>query len=139
MNSYLVYVSKRAASCTDDEIQNILNACERNNTHSDATGVLLYSDKKFIQYLEGDYRKITSLYDKIKTDSRHEDVILIQMGQTSDRLFPSWQMGAKRIDENEVDFHGTLDTAEAGRFRDILNGKVQTDHKSVDVIRKFFL
>ncbi len=138
MLSYIVYVSQRHATCTQEEIDKILEACERNNSHSDATGVLLYSESKFIQYLEGDYKKIISLYDKIKQDPRHRNVVMVQMGNIDERLFPSWQMGSRQISENKVDYKTRLSHQESVTFNNILEGKEQTGNKSLEMIRKFF-
>jgi len=41
------------AECDDSEIDKILDSAKRNNPGLDITGVLLYTEKKFIQYLEG--------------------------------------------------------------------------------------
>jgi hypothetical protein len=138
MLSYLVYVSQRTSLCTQEEIGKILSACERNNNHSDATGVLLYSDTKFVQYLEGNYKSIIGLYDKIKQDPRHKNVILVQMGQTEKRLFPSWQMGSKKFSENKIDFKTQLSDEDAVLFRNMLDGKKQTGNQSLTLIQNFF-
>ncbi len=138
MLSYLVYVSQRNQNCDQAEIDNILSACKRNNTHSDATGVLLYSKNKFVQYLEGDYKKITGLYDKIKTDNRHKNVTLVQIGYIKDRVFPSWQMGAKEFNEEKIDFITELDRSESQLFENIVAGKDLADENIPTVISKFF-
>lgn len=138
MLSYIVYVSQRNPNCTREEIDNILKACERNNSHSDATGVLLYSDSRFIQYLEGDYKKIISLYDKIKQDPRHRNVVMVQMGQVDERQFPSWQMGSKKFSDKKIDYKTHLSMEEAVVFAEILEGQEQTGNKSLDLIRNFF-
>ncbi len=138
MLSYLVYVSQRNSTCTQEEIDKILEACERNNNHTDATGVLLYSETKFIQYLEGDYKNIIGLYDKIKKDPRHKNVVMVQMGQTEKRLFPSWQMGSKKFSENKIDFKTGMSNEDSAIFRNILNGKEQTGNQSLNLIQKFF-
>ena len=138
MLSYLVYVSQRNSNCTDAEIQNILSACERNNTHNEATGVLLYSPSKFVQYLEGSYKQITSLYDKIKEDDRHKNVTLVQIGYIKDRVFPSWQMGAKAFKEDNIDFITELDSSESKLFENIVAGKDLADENVPTVISKFF-
>ena len=38
----------------------------RNNGKIDISGVLLYSDQKFLQVLEGEHKQIIELYDTIK-------------------------------------------------------------------------
>ena len=138
MLSNLVYVSYRKPECTEGEIQNILDACQRNNKELDITGVLLYSDKQFVQYLEGEYKTIYGLYDKIKTDNRHKNVVLISSYPIKERVFPSWQMGAKQFKEDNVDFLTDLSATEKQKFRSILAGEGQEDNKAMEVLQKIF-
>lgn len=138
MLSQLVYVSVRKDNCTAEEIEKILDACKRNNAQLDITGVLLYSDTHFVQYLEGDYKEITGLYDKIKTDDRHKNIVLITTGPIKERSFPSWQMGAKKFDENNVTFRTDMSTDEQRDFKAILSGEGQEGNKALDLMKKFF-
>lgn len=138
MASNLVYVSARKPKCTDQEIEKILASCMKNNAHLDITGVLLYSDKQFVQYLEGDFDKIFSLYDKIKQDDRHKNVFLISASTIEERSFPSWQMGAKKIDFDKIDFQTTMDESEKNEFQSILSGRALQGNKALDLLKKFF-
>jgi len=138
MLSQLVYISVRSAECSDAEIQKILESSIRNNGKIDITGVLLYSDKKFLQCLEGDYSQIITLYDKIKLDNRHKNVIMISMGNIKERYFPSWQMGSKKISLNDVDFNTQMSEEEKNEFKSILNGEKEQSVKIMDIIKKFF-
>ncbi len=137
MLSQLVYVSVRANECSDEEIQKILASCIRNNGKIDITGVLLYSDKKFLQCLEGDYTQIMKLYDTIKSDIRHKNVILISAVPINNRSFPSWQMGSKKIDSN-FEFSTSMSMLEKRDFNALLTGKTDTSTKAIDIIKKFF-
>ncbi|ELR73320.1 hypothetical protein C900_04172 [Fulvivirga imtechensis AK7] len=138
MLSQLVYVSLRTSSCTEEEIQKILASCKRNNHDDDITGVLLYSKTHFVQYLEGAYKKIIALYDKIKEDQRHKNVVMITSGKLDSRIFPSWQMGARNFDGNDFDFKTQLAPNEREEFRSILSGNKHDANKTVDLMRKFF-
>lgn len=138
MLSHLVYVSVRKKECTVEEIDKILAACKRNNPKLDITGVLLYSRTHFLQYLEGDYKEISSLYEKIKPDDRHKNVVLITTGPISERTFPSWEMGSKEIDEDKIEFQTDLSKEEAKTFQNIISGKDQEGNRSIQLIKKFF-
>lgn len=138
MLSQLVYVSVRKPSCTEEEIQKILAACQRNNSDKYITGVLLYSGTHFVQYLEGDYRKIVSLYDNIKEDDRHKNVVMITSSPIKERSFPSWQMGAKKFDDNSIEFQTEMDPSEKETFSSILAGSEQQGNKAVSIMKKFF-
>lgn len=137
MLSQLVYVSVRNAVCTDEEIQKILAACKRNNKEKDVTGVLLYSDTHFVQYLEGQYGKISSLYDKIKLDNRHKNAIMINTAPIKERSFPSWQMGARKFNNDEIEYQTELSPTEKIAFKSLLSGK-ESNHQTIGLIKKFF-
>jgi hypothetical protein len=77
MLSQLVYVSNRKPNCSGEEIEKILESCKKNNAPLNITGVLLYSETKFIQLVEGDAKVIAGLYDKIKKDNRHSNPMMI--------------------------------------------------------------
>ncbi|PKP08705.1 MAG: bluf domain protein [Bacteroidetes bacterium HGW-Bacteroidetes-4] len=138
MLSQLVYISVRSAECTDQEIEKILESSIRNNGKIDITGVLLYSDQKFLQVLEGKYKQIIELYDKIKEDKRHKNVVMLSLGSIKERNFPSWQMGSKKISLNDVDFNTRMTDEDKLEFKSILSGKKEQSQKVIDVIKKFF-
>ncbi|MEM7109845.1 MAG: BLUF domain-containing protein [Bacteroidota bacterium] len=132
----LVYLSQREPHCDSKEIDNILAACTKNNQKLDITGVLLYSEKQFVQYLEGDNEKIFSLYYKIKQDKRHKNVVLVTNEIINERAFPSWHMGAQEVDFNSIDFRTKMTTAERKEFNRILVGKESTH--ALALLKKFF-
>lgn len=137
MLSQLVYVSVRSSNCTEEEIQNILAACKRNNKEKDVTGVLLYSETHFVQYLEGEYSKISSLYDKIKLDNRHKDALMINTAPIKERSFPSWQMGSKKFNNDEIEYQTELNPSERVAFKSLLAGK-ESNQQTIKLIKKFF-
>ena len=138
MLSQLVYVSQRAQFCTEEEIQSILDACIKNNKGEDITGVLLYSDTHFLQYLEGDFKKISSLYSKIKVDKRHKDAVMLSTAPIGQRAFPSWQMGAKKFNNEEVQYKSALSDADKLTFKALLSGDEKDAHQALGLIKKFF-
>jgi hypothetical protein len=138
MLSQIVYVSVRKPNCTEAEIEKILDSCKKNNGQVDITGVLLYSETQFIQYLEGAYREIIGLYDKIKLDDRHKNISLIASAPIKVRTFPSWQMGVKKFDTQSIEFKTDIDHSGKELFNAILSGKNQEPDKAVALIKKFF-
>ncbi|MEQ8478092.1 MAG: BLUF domain-containing protein [Fulvivirga sp.] len=136
MISNLLYISNRNKNCTDLEIARILESCQRNNKGLDITGVLLYSYTHFVQYLEGEYKTIIELYDKIRTDERHRNVAMITTGQIDKRIFPSWQMGAKKVESSEIKFDTDISENDVQIFNETING--YGDNKAIDLMKKFF-
>jgi hypothetical protein len=138
MLAQIVYVSARKPLCTEEEIQKILASCQKNNSKINITGVLLYSNSQFIQYLEGEYNQIMELYDKIKLDSRHKNTVLISSGPIKARSFPSWHMGAKEFDSERLSFQTQITSEDKAVFTSILAGQHAAADKSTALIKKFF-
>ena len=138
MLSQLIYVSNRKPACTQEEIDKILLSCEKNNPPLKITGVLLYSDTKFIQLVEGDAKVIVALYDKIKTDTRHSNPIMISYGPIKEKSFPSWHMGTKNIANDEVNFRTNITADDKATFNKILSGKEEDGQKVLSILKKFF-
>lgn len=138
MLSQLVYVSNRRPSCTQQEIDKILDACTKNNPSLGITGVLLYTDTKFIQLVEGDAKVVTGLYDKIKLDPRHSNTMMISYGPIREKSFPSWHMGTKRVGSKEVEFGTDITPEDKAIFGKILNGGEENGQRVLSVLKKFF-
>ena len=75
MRYAISYVSTAKRSLSETEIRQILNDSENNNNKQNITGLLLYSEGNFFQIIEGDQKQIVQLYETIKDDSRHFNVI----------------------------------------------------------------
>lgn len=136
MLSQLIYVSVRKPSCTDAEIEKILEASNRKNGELDITGVLLYSKNKFIQVLEGDYDQIYELYTKIKEDERHTNVMMISTRPIEERFFPSWQMGSKKLNTDNYDFLTNMNEDEKAEFNSLLQG--EKNNNAIKIINRLF-
>jgi len=138
MLSQLVYVSNRKPNCTSEEIEKILASCKKNNPPLNITGVLLYSDTKFIQLVEGDAKVIMDLYDKIKKDARHSTPMMISYNPINEKSFPSWHMGTKDIAKSDVQFKTDISTEDKKTFNSILSGKQEAGQKVLNLLKKFF-
>ncbi|RAW02606.1 BLUF domain-containing protein [Pseudochryseolinea flava] len=138
MLAHLAYVSVRKKNCTEEEIEKILAACKINNAPLDITGVLLYSETKFIQYVEGESTSLMALYDKIKKDARHEKAVMISYNPIQSRIFPSWQMGSRKLASNDIDFVTDITPGDKEIFKKIVNGNQADGAKVQDLLLKFF-
>jgi len=138
MLSQLVYVSNRKSNCTQDEIDKILASCKKNNPTMDITGVLLYSDTKFIQLVEGEAKVIMGLYDKIKKDARHSNPKMISYGAIREKAFPSWHMGTRSMTKDGIDFKTEISNHDKSVFASILGGQEEDGQKVLNLLKKFF-
>jgi len=101
-NYYLCYKSELNPKIKEEEIMQILITAQKFNLKNSITGMLLYIDGHFIQFLEGEKEIISSLYRKIMIDRRHYGVKTLSEGAATYRLFPNWVMGFRTLNEQDV-------------------------------------
>ncbi|PVZ04981.1 BLUF domain-containing protein [Actinomycetospora cinnamomea] len=90
----LIYSSHSRIPTADREtaLARIFDVSRANNKKAGVTGALLITDHYFVQALEGDEAIVTGLYERIKDDSRHDQVSLLESGTVESRAFPRWSM-----------------------------------------------
>lgn len=92
----LVYHSRnllrRNAVAAGSELMSIAKAAEQNNLQLGISGALLFDKDTFAQVLEGDRPKVTQLFIRIGSDSRHTDISSIEAKSVTDRRFADWAM-----------------------------------------------
>ena len=95
----MVYTSSaRSRHMPIEEVRAILRASRVNNTSLGITGLLLYRDGSFAQFLEGPADAVDTLYDKIERDPRHHGVIRVLRQPTTKRDFRQWSMAFRDLD-----------------------------------------
>jgi hypothetical protein len=99
----LVYVSSAKKEMTDDELKGLLKLAREKNTGLGVTGMLLYRDGFFMQALEGEENVLESLFNAIKRDPRHEDVLVVYKKPIHERKFANWTMGFNKIDDKSLE------------------------------------
>jgi len=97
----LVYISERSASTDDAAINNIKLRAEPNNQRRNITGALLFTERYFLQYLEGEAAIVDALYDSIYRDPRHTNVRLLLRKPIQQRDFSRWSLGVKKLLDND--------------------------------------
>jgi hypothetical protein len=99
---YVLYISNREKICTNDFVNDILDSAQLINPENSVTGLLMYSNTYFLQYIEGPIDNVNRLFESIKADFRHRNCMKISTGFLNERIFPSWQMASKSFDENNL-------------------------------------
>lgn len=98
----LIYVSTSVKLLNDEELLDILKVSRENNSSREVTGLLLYKGGNFMQVLEGPDEVVEAVFETIKADPRHKDVIVLSREQISNRQFPAWEMAFQNLDNPEV-------------------------------------
>lgn len=96
----LIYHSQARPNLPTEEHQKILEVARTFNKANNITGCLLFHKDQFLQLLEGDFETLNQLYDHIRKDKRHENVITLHMKEIEDRIFDDWSMAYKIIDDD---------------------------------------
>ncbi|QLG88727.1 BLUF domain-containing protein [Chitinibacter bivalviorum] len=89
----LIYASRAAGDVNAELLDAILRSSRQNNPAIGVTGVLCYSGGMFVQVLEGSRSAVSSLYNVIVRDPRHEKVELLHFEEIVERHFSGWTMG----------------------------------------------
>ena len=98
----IVYVSSANWPLSEQELENILLDARRFNEENAITGVLLYNDGSFFQYIEGRASELFKVYDRIQKSRQHKHIIELLDTPISHRYFAQWFMGFFEPTESEL-------------------------------------
>jgi len=99
MRYAISYVSTVNSALPETEIQEVLDLSKKWNNDNNITGVLLYSQGNFFQVLEGEEQLLKNLYEKIKADERHHNIITIFQKQIPDIQFDGYETNFISLDD----------------------------------------
>lgn len=97
----LVYASRLVGD--ESVLKAIHSHAVRNNTAHTITGHLLYTNRRFLQVLEGEPKQVHHTFSSIQADPRHEHVTLLLEQSILDRAFKHWNMGFRQVSADEMD------------------------------------
>ncbi|MCU1169672.1 BLUF domain-containing protein [Stenotrophomonas maltophilia] len=72
------------------------------NLQPGVTGVLLFDDTRFLQYIEGPEDGLGIALQRVYGATSHENVIELNRGRVGRRQFPFWSMHWIRVDQMEL-------------------------------------
>jgi hypothetical protein len=90
--NHIVYMSRAVRPLSDQDLQELLDQCRRDNALHNVTGVLFYSHGNIAQLIEGDPTIIEPLFEKISHDGRHSNVTKLVNKPIPSRSFADWSM-----------------------------------------------
>ena len=97
----LIYTSVAEKDMSKEDILEILTCARINNEVHGITGMLIYSNREFVQLIEGEKDKIKALYDNIKADNRHTSVKVFHEGYIQSRSFAGWSMSFRELTDQD--------------------------------------
>lgn len=93
----LVYTSSAAEPFAAHDLDALLESSRQANHEADITGLLLYRNGRFVQFLEGRESSVRPLFDRIAADRRHTSVRVLVDGYPTARTFDAWSMGYETL------------------------------------------
>lgn len=110
----LVYHSRATRPMSDDDLDRLqMEAAERNRNEG-LTGLLIYDDCRFFQWLEGPEAGLERVWNAIRRDSRHGDIDLLGRHRSPVRCFGDWDMKLSTrtrprfVDDDRIELPPTL-------------------------------
>lgn len=95
----VTYVSSATKRISEAELDQIAKTSIRNNAKVDVTGILLLCGDFFFQILEGDAAAVDGVLDRIRHDSRHQDIQILKVENIqTQRQFADWSMRTVYLD-----------------------------------------
>lgn len=91
----ILYVSSETRAASNDDLEHLLASARERNKAAGITGVLLYRDQCFMQYIEGPSQEVVRIYGIIKNHPLHSGIVEIIDEPVIARLFPEWPMAFK--------------------------------------------
>jgi hypothetical protein len=111
----VVYCSSATPGVDEAMVDGIIAHARRKNAERGITGMLVFGNGIFFQWIEGPRDTMTSLLASLRADPRHENfVTLSETEESRERLFPDWDMqpvSSAEIHDVLLDALGTVTDA----------------------------
>lgn len=135
MLKYISYVSEQSHSISENDIEKLLEKSRSKNLTKGITGILIYFEGVFTQFLEGPEQEIDSLYKQIRTDRRHRNLRELFSGASTDRFYADWSMAYKALDQQKAQEIAGYRTFSKSKFFEPVNGN--KEHPGVLLLESF--
>jgi hypothetical protein len=99
----LAYRSRPTAKPTEAELEQLLRAAQERNRGQGVTGVLIYDEGHYFQWLEGPREAVTRIWESIRRDDRHGDFKILRQQGIPGRFFKGWDMRLARRTRGQID------------------------------------
>lgn len=105
----VMYISSATREMSGEELETMMAKCREKNAFFDITGYMVYHEGSIIQLLEGSRTKVEYIYNTIRMDSRHQNIVELCKAPIENRVFADWQMGLQCIDRQRIKKINTIE------------------------------
>jgi hypothetical protein len=96
----VTYCSRASESVDAAALGHIVSTAQQYNACRGITGILVFSEGIFLQWLEGPRDAIIPLMKRIAKDPRHDGLVMLnELEEVRGRMFPNWSMELVHITE----------------------------------------
>lgn len=88
----VVYRSRAVSALSDYDLYSLVQAAQVRNARDSITGLMLYDEGRFYQWLEGPAENVARLMQSIATDQRHTEIEILSDKPAALRQFGDWTM-----------------------------------------------
>lgn len=104
----IMYISSATRDMSAEELETMLVKCREKNTFFDISGYMLYHRGHILQLLEGSRTTVEYIYNTIRLDNRHHNIIELCTAPINQRAFADWKMGFQNIDRQQIQQVNTI-------------------------------
>ncbi len=90
--SRVVYRSRAVTPLDAPELRHLVDGAQSRNSRESITGLMLYDDSRFFQWLEGPPDGVARIMHSIQRDPRHTEMEVLADQTAPSRTFGSWSM-----------------------------------------------
>jgi len=101
--SMMAYRSRAVAAPTEGDLDSILCKAQQRNRAEGLTGLLIYDQGCYFQWLEGPAQALARVWESIRRDSRHRDIHVLRQESMPKRFFGAWDMRLARRARGKLD------------------------------------
>ena len=112
----LSYTSDARQPLTLAQIDHLLLRSRQRNEEEGVTGVLLYSNGRFMQYIEGPETGLTKVWAIIQADPLHHHIVELALEPIAIREFDQWSMAFRAGGRHGMTQPMHLDALLSGRM-----------------------
>ncbi len=88
----IIYTSTATSFLSNQELEDILKSARQRNEKYQVTGVLLYADGRFMQYLEGALADLDEVLGYVKSAKQHSEFEFREVLPVERRAYKNWSM-----------------------------------------------
>lgn len=90
--STLAYRSRAVPSFSTSELDSLIETARARNRAAAITGMLIYDEGRFFQWLEGPSDQLSNLWQTIRKDPRHTGIEVLDDTRSEARMFGQWDL-----------------------------------------------